>query len=176
VRVTTAFKRLLRLPGASVIDVSFTAEGVIVSPSAGATDRDDERETTPEELRQAARFLEAVALDAVTQFSQLARALATGGAKDFPRPSPEDRAAIEGSRRLRRRLEGVVAELYALASGLEAGLAVPPVLLTPVHAYLDAYREAAPEEQPYLLRPPNEGVDEDEFLPVDVDEDEHTAT
>ena len=31
VRVTTAFKRLLRLPGASVIDVSFTAEGVIVT-------------------------------------------------------------------------------------------------------------------------------------------------
>jgi transposase len=30
-RVTTAFNRLLRLPGASVIDVSFTAEGVIVS-------------------------------------------------------------------------------------------------------------------------------------------------
>jgi transposase len=31
VRVTTAFKRLLRLPGASVIDVSFTADGVIVT-------------------------------------------------------------------------------------------------------------------------------------------------
>jgi transposase len=31
VRVTTAFKRLLRLPGASVIDVDFTAEGVIVT-------------------------------------------------------------------------------------------------------------------------------------------------
>jgi transposase len=30
-RVTTAFNRLLRLPGASVIDVSFGAEGVIVS-------------------------------------------------------------------------------------------------------------------------------------------------
>ena len=30
-RVTTAFKRLLRLPGASVIDVSFGLEGVIVS-------------------------------------------------------------------------------------------------------------------------------------------------
>ena len=30
-RVTTAFKRLLRLPGASVIDVSFGAEGVIVT-------------------------------------------------------------------------------------------------------------------------------------------------
>ena len=30
-RVTTAFKRLLRMPGASVIDVSFGAEGVIVS-------------------------------------------------------------------------------------------------------------------------------------------------
>jgi transposase len=31
VRVTTAFKRLLRLPGASVIDVSFTSQGVIVT-------------------------------------------------------------------------------------------------------------------------------------------------
>jgi transposase len=31
VRVTTAFKRLLRLPGASVIDVSFGAEGLIVT-------------------------------------------------------------------------------------------------------------------------------------------------
>jgi hypothetical protein len=31
VRVTTAFKRLLRLPGASVADVSFTAEGVLVT-------------------------------------------------------------------------------------------------------------------------------------------------
>jgi transposase len=31
VRVTTAFNRLLRLPGASVIDVSFGSEGVIVS-------------------------------------------------------------------------------------------------------------------------------------------------
>ena len=30
-RVTTAFNRLLRLPGAAVIDVSFSAEGVIVS-------------------------------------------------------------------------------------------------------------------------------------------------
>ena len=30
-RVTTAFNRLLRLPGASVIDVSFSAEGVVVS-------------------------------------------------------------------------------------------------------------------------------------------------
>jgi transposase len=31
VRVTTAFKRLLRLPGASVLDVSFTADAVIVT-------------------------------------------------------------------------------------------------------------------------------------------------
>jgi transposase len=30
-RVTTAFNRLLRLPGASVIDVSFSAEGVVVT-------------------------------------------------------------------------------------------------------------------------------------------------
>jgi hypothetical protein len=31
VRVTTAFNRLLRLPGAAVIDVSFAAQGVIVT-------------------------------------------------------------------------------------------------------------------------------------------------
>jgi transposase len=31
VRVSTAFKRLLRLPGASVADVSFTGEGVVVT-------------------------------------------------------------------------------------------------------------------------------------------------
>ena len=30
-RVTSAFNRMLRLPGASVIDVSFGAEGVIVT-------------------------------------------------------------------------------------------------------------------------------------------------
>jgi hypothetical protein len=30
-RVTTAFHRLLRLPGAAVVDVSFGAEGVIVT-------------------------------------------------------------------------------------------------------------------------------------------------
>ena len=30
-RVSTAFKRLLRLPGASVIDVSFSGEGVVVT-------------------------------------------------------------------------------------------------------------------------------------------------
>jgi len=33
VRVTTGFNRMLRLPGASVIDVSFGAEGVIVTVS-----------------------------------------------------------------------------------------------------------------------------------------------
>ena len=30
-RVSTAFKRLLRLPGASVIDVSFSGDGVVVT-------------------------------------------------------------------------------------------------------------------------------------------------
>ena len=30
-RVTTAFNRLLRLPGASIVDVGFGAEGVIVT-------------------------------------------------------------------------------------------------------------------------------------------------
>ncbi len=30
-RACTAFKRLLRLPGASILDVAFAAEGVIVT-------------------------------------------------------------------------------------------------------------------------------------------------
>lgn len=34
-RVSTAFKRLLRLPGASVIDVSFTGEGVVMTVRLG---------------------------------------------------------------------------------------------------------------------------------------------
>jgi hypothetical protein len=36
VRVSTALNRLLGLPGASVIDVSFGSEGVIVTVSSGA--------------------------------------------------------------------------------------------------------------------------------------------
>ena len=35
-RVTTAFNRLLRLPGAAVIDVSFSSEGVIADRPASA--------------------------------------------------------------------------------------------------------------------------------------------
>lgn len=35
-RVSTALNRLLGLPGASVIDVSFGSEGVIVTVSSGA--------------------------------------------------------------------------------------------------------------------------------------------
>src|SRR5947209_3843955 len=116
-------------------------------------------ETTPEELRRAARFVEAVGLDAIAQYSQLVFPLTIGGVKDFPRPSPEDRAALKGIRRLRRQIEDAIAELHALASALEADLAVPPVVLIPVGAYLEAYRAAAPEEQPYLVRPPNEEVD-----------------
>jgi hypothetical protein len=149
-----------------------------MTASAGGTDPDREAEvpdTTPEELRRAARFVEAVGLDAVAQFSQLAFPLAIGGVKDFPRPAPEDRAAREGIGRLRRRLEDAVAELHALASALETGLAVPAVALLPVRPYLDAYRAAAPEEQPYLVRAPNERVDEDKFTPVDVDGDDEDA-
>jgi len=137
----------------------------------------DEREpeTTAEELRRAARFIEAVSLDAVAELSQLAFPLAIGGLKEFPRPSPEDRAAREGVERLRRRLDDAAAELYALASAFDAGLTVPSVLLIPVLPYLATYREAAPQEQPYLIRAPNEGVDEDEFTPVDVDNDDQVA-
>jgi hypothetical protein len=38
-RVTTAFNRLLRLDGASVVDVSFGVEGVIVTVRLSATRR-----------------------------------------------------------------------------------------------------------------------------------------
>lgn len=149
-----------------------------MTASSGEPNREQETarpEPTPEELRRAARFVEAVGLDAVTQYSQLVFPLTIGGVKDFPRPSPEDRAALQGIRSLRRQIEDATAELHALASALEAGLAVPPVALLPVGPYLEAYRAAAPEEQPYLVRPPNEGVDDDPFTPVDVDEGDQTT-
>jgi hypothetical protein len=151
-----------------------------MTASAGGTNPERETEapdTTPDELRRTARFVEAVGLDAVAQFSELAFPLAVGGVKDFPRPSPEDRAALpwapprarrrsarsslEGIERLRARLEDAVAELHALASALEADLEVPAVALIPARPYLDAYRAAAPEEQPYLIKAPNEGVEDD---------------
>ena len=145
--------------------------------SANRSDKDEQAiaDTTADELRRAARYIEAVGLDGVAQLSQLVFPLQIGGLKEFARPAPEDRAALEGIRRLTRHIEGATTELHAIASAVEAGLPVPPILLTPVRPYLEAYRAADPEEQLYLLRPPNEGVDDDEFTPVDVDDEEATA-
>lgn len=137
--------------------------------------REREPETGAEELRRAARFVEAEGLDAIAELSQLAFPLVIGGLKDFPRPSPEDRAAREGIDRLRRRLKDAAAELYALASAFDAGLTVPRVLLIPVLPYLEVFREATSEEQRYLMGAPNERVDEDKFTPVDVESDDQAA-
>jgi hypothetical protein len=128
-----------------------------MSVDADGGNRQTEFDTTAAELRQAARFLEADGLDAADELSQLVFPLAVGGLKDFARPSPEDRAAREGVERVRQRVEEAMAELYALASAADAGLAVPRLLLSSVLPYLEAYRDAAPVDQPYLTSAPNAG-------------------
>ncbi|MGE5667399.1 MAG: hypothetical protein ACM338_04305 [Betaproteobacteria bacterium] len=117
----------------------------------------DTIETNPEELWKAARFVAAVGLDAVAEFFQLPFPLSISSPKDFPRPGSENRAAREGVELLRREIENAAAQLFALASALEAGVTLSPVLLIPVRPYLEAYRAAASTfaEVPFLGGPPD---------------------
>jgi len=146
-----------------------------MTTDADGGDPQPDFETSAGELRRAARFIEAEGLDAVGELSQLVFPLAIGGAKDFARPSPEDRAARQGIERLRRIFEDAAAELYALASAEDASLPVSRLLLVPVFPYLEAYRAAAPDDQRDLSRAPNEGVDDDQFTPVGVDDDDQES-
>jgi len=104
-----------------------------------------EQEIRADELRNAARFVEETILDALADFSDITFPLVIGGAKDFPRPAPEGRAAEQGVDVLRKDAEEAVAALYALAAAVDNELPVGPALLTSVQPFIDAYRAA--EEQ-----------------------------
>jgi hypothetical protein len=104
-----------------------------------------EQEITPEKLRDTARFVNEEILAELDELSDVAFPLVAGGAKDFPRPAPEDRAAQQGAEVLREEAEEAAAALYALAVAMENELPVSEALLASVQPFIDAF-EAAEEQ------------------------------
>jgi hypothetical protein len=102
-------------------------------------DQEQKLPPSPEELRRVARFVEETALEALDDYAAVPVPLAVGGPKEFPRPSPDDQAAEQGSNALRESAERAVIQLDALAFALQHGLEVPPVLFVPVQGYIDAF-------------------------------------
>jgi hypothetical protein len=97
-------------------------------------------DTTAEELREVAQFVEQAGSDAIFAYSDIEFSLIPGDLKVFPRPTAEDQAAQQGFEVLRRKIEEAAAELYALATALDRGFDVPPILLAFTQPYIDAYR------------------------------------
>jgi hypothetical protein len=95
-----------------------------------------------EELRQTARFIEEEILDPLANLSDLSFVLVEGGAKDFPRPAPEDRAVERGAEILREDAQDAVAALYALAAARDNGFPDSPALLASLQPYIEAFRTA----------------------------------
>jgi hypothetical protein len=114
------------------------------TPKSGKDDAEQPEAQAPEELarelREAARFFEDVALSAVFSYSDIEFPLRPGDLKDFPRPSAEGEAALQGLEVLQESIEEAVAVLNALAAASEDGREVPPALLVFVQPYLDAFR------------------------------------
>jgi hypothetical protein len=97
---------------------------------------------TPQELRNAARFVNEEILAQIDELSDVAFPLVAGGAKGFPRPAPEDRAAQQGAEVLREEAEKAAAALYALAVALENDLPISEVLFASVQPFVDAFEAA----------------------------------
>jgi hypothetical protein len=101
---------------------------------------------TAEKLRDTARFVEEEILATLDDLSDVSYPLVVGGAKQFPRPAPEDRAAERGVELLRKDAEDAVAALHALAVALDPELelrGVPALLaaLQPsVQPFIDAFQ------------------------------------
>jgi hypothetical protein len=104
-----------------------------------------EQEITPQRLRDTARFVNEEILAELDELSDVAFPLVAGGAKDFPRPAPEDRAAQHGVEVLREEAEDAVAALYALAVAMENDLPVSDALVASIKPFIGA--SLAAEEQ-----------------------------
>jgi hypothetical protein len=119
-----------------------------------------EEELTAEKLRNTARFVEEQILAALDNLSDVSFPLVAGGAKDFPRPAPEDRAAQQGVEVLREEAEDAVAALHALALALDPELELPgadallAVSQPSVQPFIDAFQVA--EGQPPSENGPNQ--------------------
>ena len=98
-----------------------------------------EFETTAEELRATAEFLQE-SLDAVLSYSDIEQPLQFGDLKEFPRPSSEFQAALQGLTVLQQWTAESIAALLALAAVLDDGREVPPGLLTFVQLQVEAFR------------------------------------
>jgi hypothetical protein len=101
-----------------------------------------EQQITPQKLRDTARFVNEEILAELDELSDVAFPLVAGGAKDFPRPAPEDRAAQQGVEVLREEAEDAAAALYALAVALENELPVSDALFASVQPFIDAFEAA----------------------------------
>jgi hypothetical protein len=101
-----------------------------------------EQRITPQELRDAARFVNEEILAQIDELSDVAFPLVAGGAKGFPRPAPEDRAAQQGTEVLREEAEKAAAALYALAVASENDLPISEVLFASVQPFVDAFEAA----------------------------------
>ncbi len=110
----------------------------------------------PQDLRDIARFVEEKILAELDELSDVAFPLVAGGAKDFPRPAPEDRTAEQGVEVLREDAEDAVAALYALATALENELPASDALFASVQPFIEAFEAA--EGQP----PSENGPDQTE--------------
>ena len=116
-----------------------------------------EQRITPQELRDAARFVYEEILAQIDELSDVAFPLVAGGAKDFPRPAPEDRAAQQGVEVLREEAEDAMAALYALAVALENALPVSDALFASVQPFIDAFEAAEGQTTPENGPDPTEG-------------------
>src|SRR5215217_4781136 len=98
-----------------------------------------EQRITPQDLRDAARFVNEEILAQIDGLSDVTFPLVPGGAKGFPRPAPEDRAAQQGAEVLREEAEKAAATLYALAVAGENDLPISEVLFSSVQPFVDAF-------------------------------------
>src|SRR5687768_12238578 len=73
----------------------------------------------PEDLREAARFVNETALEALVDLEDQGFPLAIGNGREFPRESPQQRAAVRGLAILQESTTDAIAALYALAEALE---------------------------------------------------------
>lgn len=105
-------------------------------------------ETSAEELRAVAGYLEGVLGEAVP--FRRASPLVVGDAQTYPREAPTDRAALasagtgSGLGLVHEALDRAIAMLHALADAMDAGVEVSPALLVPVLAYIEAQRASDP--------------------------------
>jgi hypothetical protein len=90
-----------------------------------------------EDLRDTAYLLEVAAGESL---ADLSFPLSTGNLQEFPRPSPELRAAEKGLETLQDTAARAVSMLHVLAAAREQGLEIPPVLRAAVERFIATVR------------------------------------